>query len=203
MSINPMFDPASKDKDGLQSFGHSPPPQQGLDIWGPLQRRKYLIALFCLIGAGLGYLYYSKTPKIYLSSTQLMISTQAPPTVVDGNFQMDKVSLTKHSSLLESELVLINASKTGKFSTLKTFKDIPEVFIVEALKEMISIFSETDESLLIVCNGTEQDELPVILNQVVAAYKKIIIDDSQTIGQQTVDLVQKLASNLTDEKQRD
>ena len=51
--------------------------QPGFDIWGPLHRRKYLIALFCLIGAGLGYLNSVKTPKTYTSALRLMITTQA------------------------------------------------------------------------------------------------------------------------------
>jgi capsular exopolysaccharide synthesis family protein len=175
---------------------------QGFDIWGPLQRRKYLITLFCLIGAALGYLYYLKTPKVYASSTQLMITTQAPPSLVEGNVQLDKVSLSKHASLLSSELVLGNASVSGSFSSMETFRENP--FPIISLKEdMIRVVSDTDETLQLVCMGPNKDDLPIILNRIVDAYKKIIIEDSQTIGQQTSDLVEKLATKLSDEKQGD
>ena len=102
------------------------PAQQGFDIWGPIQRRKYLIALFCLIGAGLGYLYYSKAERMYSSSTELMISTQAPPSMVDGNIQINQDSLSKHSSLLASQLVLGSAVEAGKLESLKTFQRQPK-----------------------------------------------------------------------------
>lgn len=175
------------------------PAQQGFDIWGPIQRRKYLITLFCLIGAGLGFLYYSKAERMYSSNTELMISTQAPPSMVDGNFQINQDSLSKHSSLLASQLVLGSAAKEGKLENLKTFNDIPN--LASTLQEMIDIKSLTDETLLISCKGPYPEELPVILSSVVAAYEKVILDDSQNIGEQTSALVQKLAAQLSDEKE--
>ncbi len=173
--------------------------QQGFDIWGPVQRRKYLITLFCLIGAGLGYLSYSKTDRTYSSATELMISTQAPPSMVDGNFQINQDSLSKHSSLLASQLVLGSAVAEGKLGTLKTFNDNPNP--AGSLQSMININALTEETLLISCVGPYPEELPVILKSVVAAYEKVILEDSQNIGEQTIALVQKLAAQLSDEKE--
>ena len=175
------------------------PAQQGFDIWGPIQRRKYLITLFCLIGAGLGYLYYSKADRMYSSSTELMISTQAPPSMVDGNFQINQDSLSKHSSLLASQLVLGSAVTEGKLGTLKTFNDNPNP--AGSLQGMIDIDALTDETLLISCAGPYPEELPVILTSVVAAYENVILEDSQNIGEQTIALVEKLAAQLSDEKE--
>lgn len=179
-------------------------PQQGFDIWGPLQRRKYLVALFCLIGAGLGYLYFTKSPKVFSSSTELMISTQAPPTVVDGSFKNDKVSLMKHSSLLASELVMRNAVEKGELASLETFRENPNPgAIIKSLQNgMIEIVSEfdDDETLTVICSGPVPDDLPIILNQISEAYKHIIQDESKTIGEETAALVQELADSLKIEK---
>ncbi len=174
------------------------PSQTGFDIWGPLQRRKYLIALFCLIGAGLGFLFYSKTPKTYSSATQLMITTHAPPSLVDGDVRMDQVSLSKHSSLVSSELVLANASRDGKFETMKSFDETS--YPVGQLKQMITVVPGEKETLTIVCSGPDPDELPVILNQIVVAYEEIILEDSEDIGAETLALVKQLANSLADEK---
>ena len=64
---------------GNGSAGARRQPPQLTDLWGPLQRRKYLVALMCLFGAGLGYLHFSKGPKSFLSVTRLLITTKAPP----------------------------------------------------------------------------------------------------------------------------
>ena len=174
------------------------PANQGFDIWGPLQRRKYLIALFCFIGAGLGYLYNAKTPKVYSSSLQLMISTQAPPSLVDGNFQLAQVSLPKHATLASSELVLSNAASSGRFDKMKTFSDT--AYPVVALRSMLRVIQGEKETMTIVCSGPDPDELPAILNQVVDSYEKIIDEDSQSNGKQMMGLIQKLSDNISDEK---
>ncbi|MEL7500626.1 MAG: polysaccharide biosynthesis tyrosine autokinase [Planctomycetota bacterium] len=171
----------------------------GFDIWGPLQRRKYLIALFCLIGAGAGYLYYVNSPKTYSSTTRLMITTQAPPTMLDGDMRLSRESLDKHVSLIASELILKDASKNGRFERLEVFKDTS--YPVNQLRSMIRVVPETKETLSIVCTGSNPDDLPQILNQIVSSYRKTIKEDSQAIGQKTVDLIQRLANRLNEEKQ--
>ena len=176
-------------------------PNSGFDILGPLQRRKYLVALFCLIGAGLGYLHYIKTPKTYMSGTRLLVSTQAPPSIIDGDMRLSKVSLGKHASMIFSEMILSNAAVEGKFDRMKSFENTS--FPVAVLKEsMVRVTAEKGgETLLISCAGPDAEDLPVILNQIVNAYREEIIEDDQTIGQETIDLIQKLASKVSDEKE--
>ena len=178
------------------------PMQQGFDIWGPLQRRKYLIALFCLIGTALGYLYYSKTPPTYSSYTRLMITTHAPPAIVNGDYQMERgESIPKHVNLISSELVLNAAVESGSFEKMKSFDG--EVFLVGLLKEkMLRVIpdSDSDETLTIVCNGPKAEELPKILNHIVNAYRQNLDDDSQNFGKEATELIEKLSYELTDEK---
>ncbi len=183
-----------------------PPPQtpayQGFDIWGPLQRRKHLIGLFCLIGAMLGLLYYSKTPKTYSSFTRLMITTQAPPAIINGDMQLERVSLSKHANLIASELVLSDAVSTGKLGELKSFQEAG--FPVADLKGMIDVFpdEEAQATLTITCKGTQPDDLPIILNQIVFAYKKNLDEDTESFGRETAELIQLLSSQLMEEKKK-
>ncbi len=174
------------------------PASPGFDIWGPLQRRKYLIALFCLVGAGLGYMYYVKTPQTYSSSLQLMISTQAPPSLVDGNFQLAQVSLAKHATLISSELVLSSASQNGRFERMVTFRDTS--YPLGMLRGMVRVIPGEKETMQIVCTGPEPEELPIILNQIVNSYKEIIEEDSHSNGKQMMSLIQRLSDNISDEK---
>lgn len=200
-SVNPAL-PHSGDPNGNANLLSSMGPQgqqKGFDIWGPLQRRKYLIVLFSIVGAVLGYLHYSKTPKVYNSSAQLLVSTQAPPSMVDGNFKLETVSLPKHVSLVSSELVLANASENGKFDRLKTFEGISHP-VSELSAHMLRVVPGTQETFTLACSGPEPEELPIILNQIIASYKAIIVEDSQTVGEETTDLIEKLAARMSDEK---
>lgn len=177
-------------------------PQQGFDIWGPLQRRKYLIALFCLIGAGLGYLYFVKTPKTYQSAIKLMITTQAPPIFADGDLQIKGASMPAHASLIASQLVLSQAVDAGDLGKLDTFKEI--AYPVGSLKDMLKVQSDgnNSETMTISCVGPNPDDLPKILNQIVAAYRTNIDADSQNIGEESAQVFQELSSKLSNEIRR-
>ena len=194
--------PASTLADGIgqmRVLGTDAAVQPAFDFWGLLQRRKYLIALFCLIGAGLGYLNYVKSPKTYSSNIRMLISTQAPPSIVNGNILLNQNnSLPNHTSLLISELVLSSAVEEGNLDRLNTFSMTGNP--VGLLKNMIRVVPEKGDTFRITCAGTEPEELPGILNQVVESYRRIIVDDSQTVSEKTVELIEKLAGKLSDEK---
>ena len=177
-------------------------PQQGFDIWGPLLRRKYLIALFCLIGTGLGYLYFVKTPKTYSSALKLMITTQAPPSIVNGDLKLEGSSLPKHASLIASELVLSQAVEAGELEKLATFAEI--AYPVGSLKQMLRVVSDekNSETMIISCAGPNPDDLPIILNQIVGAYRQNLEEDSKTFGEETAELIQQLSNQLSSEKRK-
>ncbi len=173
-------------------------PSGGFDIWGPLQRRKYLIALFAIIGAVCGYFYYINCPKVYSSNTLLMITTQAPPSVMGAEFRTHKESLDKHISLIGSEKILDEAARNGNFDNLKTFAETNDP--VGTLKEMLRIVPISSETLSIVCTGPDQDDLPIILEQVVASYKYEIKEDSKTDGDKAEDYIKQVKAKLSDDK---
>ncbi len=171
---------------------------QGLDIWGILQRRKYLVALFCLAGAVLGYFYFTRAPEVYSSETRLMVTTQAPPVIVDGNLKVESQSMAKHASLISSEMVLAQAATNGNFSSMKTFQGVS--YPADRLLEMLRVNTGEDETVTITCDGPEPEELPRILNQIVETYQSVIKEDSQSFGEKTMGLIEQLADQLSSEK---
>ena len=189
-------------KDGYGQVGVpglSPSGSQPFDFWGLLRRRIYLIALFAIVGAALGYLNYVKSPKVYSSVTRLLITTQAPPSIVNGNVMLSqKSSLPNHSSLLASEVVLANAIEQGDLRGLDTFSSSANP--VSVLKSMTRVVPESGDSLQVVCSGANAEDLPIILSQIVESYRSVVIDDSQTKSEQTVSLIEALAKEMGDEK---
>lgn len=177
---------------------NAPQAASAFDIWGPLQRRKYLIALFGFVGALLGYLHYANSPKVYSSSVRLMITTNAPPSLIDGDLRLTKEPMAKHASLISSELVLAEASNRGKFEQLDIFKDTS--YPVAQLQGMVRVVAGSDETLSIVCTGSNPDDLPAILSQIVQTYESKIKEDSQAVGQNAIELIQRLEARLNLEK---
>lgn len=175
---------------------------KGFDIWGPLQRRKGIIILLCLIGAAVGYLNFTKTPKTYQSSLRLMITTQAPPSIVNGDLKLKSDSLTKHASLITSELVLNQAVESGALQRLPTFRGVG--YPVGKLKQMVRVGSSgnNSETMTLSCSGSQPHDLPTILNQVVEAYRRNLADDSKAFGEESTDLIKELSEQLSNEKRK-
>ena len=170
----------------------------GIDIWGPLQRRKYLIALFAIVGAVCGYFYYINCPKVYSSNALLMITTQSPPSLIEANRRSEQESLDKHASLIGSELVLDNAIDRGQFDGMRTFQE--SGYPLGTLKEMLRVVPVSKETLSIVVTGPDPDELPEILREIIISYNSEIEKDSKTDGQKATDYIETFKEQLDDDK---
>lgn len=98
----------------------SEPP--AIDFLGPILRRKSIIVLFCLVGAGIGYLLYKQEKPTYQSALRLMVWTQAPPSIVKGDLMVQGVSLAKQTNLIKSQLVLASAIERGNLPSYSHFE---------------------------------------------------------------------------------
>ena len=170
----------------------------GIDIWGPLQRRKYLIALFAIVGAVCGYFYYINCPKVYSSNALLMITTQNPPSLIDSNLRHEQESLEKHVSLIGSELVLERAVDRGQLDNMRTFED--SGYPVGALKEMLRVVPISTETLSIVVTGPDPDELPEILDEIIRSYNSEIEKDSNDDGKKAKEYIETFKDQLSRDK---
>lgn len=187
--------PNSFDRPG----GQSNPQNKGIDIWGAIQRRKFLVLLLACIGWGIGYIQYTNTPKTFASSTKLMVSTQAPPELIDGNVRVAKNSNQKYANLIKSDVVLGNAVENGNFQQLKSFAGSGNP--VGQLKGgMLRVVPDASEAIVIRVEGPVAEDLPIILAQVVKSFTELIEEDSQDVSQQTVALIESLASQLSNQK---
>lgn len=208
MTLLPPADPASS----LPASPRNPssnaasatlPQQGGFDVWGPLQRRKYLIALFTLLGLLGGYLYYLNSPEVFSSSTRIMVTSMVPSASMleGGQMRQAKESLSKHANLISSEMIFEDAATAGKFQQLDIFKDT--TYPAAKLRSMIQVVTNQQDAMTLVCSGSNPDDLPAILNQIVSSYQKTVKRDSLAIGQKTVDLIRKLSDKINEEKQDD
>ena len=180
-------------------------PQQNemptIDLLGPLMRRKLLIALFSIVGCGLAYYAFTKAKPKYQSSARIMITSQAPPSVGEDGNRAQKFSIARHERLMSSQLVLEAAANEGNFDEMTTFAGGGDV--AGALAGVLSLSyskGEDDRILRIAATGPDENELPVILNQVIKTYMGEIAEDSKATGQEALTLVASLRDQLVKEK---
>jgi len=204
----------SPSSENLPTYGHGPPAYENgnygygdqppevnsssIDIYGALLRRKFVVILLAMIGAGVAYLVYSQAKPIFASSVRLMIWNQAPPSIVNGETVQRTVSIPKQINLISSELILSAAIKNGNLEKLDSFQGVP--FTLSALSQMIKVQSADKEresdSINITCQCPVADDCRVILDQVYSAYLSILEEDNAAAGKESVMLLEKVQEQL-------
>ncbi|MFM8571134.1 MAG: AAA family ATPase, partial [Pirellula sp.] len=181
------------------------PPIPTIDFYGALWRRKSVIVLLSILGAAVSSLLYTQVTPVYASIMKLMLFVQAPPSVINGEVVPQTVSLEKHRVLLSGQTVLAEAIRNGQLDKLSTFQgaDSP----ITDLRKMLTISPVgkdlTSDALEIICEGKFKEELPGILNQVVASYISAIEKDSEISGKESVELIERLQRSLVDDQKTD
>ncbi len=178
-----------------------PSQQSGYDWLGAVLRRKEILLFTIPLAAILGYVFYTRQPKVYASNLKLMIWTHLPPKIVNGEtVAAPSVSLGKHINLLTSELVLTKAVDAGELKALKTFAG--NSYPMGQLRSMFSVgpVDGAEDTLSLQVKGAEPSELPEILTGIVAAYQEILNEDAAAINKSSVELIEKLQVQVSSEK---
>ena len=176
-----------------------------IDFYGALWRRKSVIVLLSLLGAAVASLIYTQATPVYASVLRLMLFVQAPPSVINGEIVPQTVALEKQRVLLTGQTVLGEAIRNGQLDKLSTFQGSESP--VGDLRKMLTVSPVgkdlTSDALEIICEGTQKEDLPGILNQVVSSYISAIEKDSEASGKESVELIERLQRSLVDDQKRD
>jgi capsular exopolysaccharide synthesis family protein len=169
-----------------------------LDLWGAILRRKFVVILASMIGAGLGYLHYLKTPEKYRSEIKLSVTSQAPPKIINGDTFVQKVSMPLHKNLIASQLVVGKAIEQGDLLQTELLQG--ELSPVNKLRGLLKVqtVDKSDELMLLSLTGPDADELPKILKFVVDAYEEVVTQENKAVGQEAADLMEKLQKQFVD-----
>jgi capsular exopolysaccharide synthesis family protein len=193
------YGPPTNENNGY-GYGEQPPEisQPSIDFWGAIVRRKFVVILLSIIGAGVAYLAYTQAEPRYESTMRLMIWNQAPPSIVNGEPVQRNVSIPKQMNLISSELILASAVKNGNLDKLESFQD--ETFPLAALQKMIKVQPSDKEresdSINITCECPFAKDCRVILEQVYSSYVSVLEEDNATAGKESVMLLEKVQEQL-------
>ena len=153
---------------------------------------------FILLGLAVGYFVFTKQPAKFASSLKLMIWTQSPPTIVNGEAIVQPVPLGKHLSLLTSQVVLNNAIKEGNLRELKSFADKDALSFLKGSLSAATV--DAADTLLLTARGPDPADLPTVLNTVVSSYQSIVNEDTAAVGKESAELIQKFQEKVSKEK---
>ncbi len=121
--------------------------------------------------------------------------------MMNGETIVQAVSIPKHQNLVASELVLASAVRKGQLEKLATFSGSP--FAAGMLRSMVKVtpVDKAADALELRCTGPVAADLPVILEQIVAAYMSVIEEDTVAAGKDSVMLIERLQERLVDDQQ--
>jgi succinoglycan biosynthesis transport protein ExoP len=162
-------------------------PEKEGSIWSSLTfawRRKGLVILSLMIGAGLGYMHFLKQDPIYKSSTQVMIVEERPRLPING-VELEKSSEEMHVTMMRGQAVISKAITDGKLDRLSPVS----LSIVGGGNRQGAIIQLSYES-------HDPDECPKVLNAVVKAYEQILDEMYQDVSKETVELIGRAKDQL-------
>ena len=175
------------------SFDNMSDKEQGLDIWGFLQRRKSFIILLSLVGAGLGYLYFQRQVPRYTSSALLQVIHHSSDPRVENI--MAERNLSDAQFVVSSRKLLAPCIEKHNLSQLETLRGLTEEDAVRRIAGMVSTRAMAANIVQLSCEGSNPNDTAQIANAVAQEF----IAHQQESYENAVTKLQQLLTQAKDE----
>ena len=164
---------------------------QGLDLWGFLQRRKSFVILLAIVGAGLGYLYFQRQVPRFSSNALLQVIHHSSDPRVEG--MMAERNLSDSQFVITSPKLLVPCVEKYNLSELNTLRGMTPDAAAQRIAGMVNTNSLAANILQLTCTGPDANDTAEIAN----AVSKEFIEHQKENYQ---DAVSTLAGLLTQAK---
>ncbi|MCA9111287.1 MAG: hypothetical protein KDA52_15145, partial [Planctomycetaceae bacterium] len=176
------------------------PNDQGMDIFGFLMRRKWLIIFGLVSGVSFGYMYYVRQPEVFQSRGQMVVVKEFAQRPIAGGQQVDYTvprqnQLATDTYLIRSPAIVgpaVEANNLAELATLSGSSN-PVDTIINGLT--VNQIDETANILEIRFSGRHPDDCGRIINAVMKSYRSYLEKAYESTNQDT----QLLLSNARDE----
>ena len=175
------------------SFDNMSDKEQGLDIWGFLQRRKSFIILLSLVGAGLGYLNFQRQVPRYTSSALLQVIHHSSDPRVENI--MAERNLSDAQFVVSSRKLLAPCIEKHNLSQLETLRGLTEEDAVRRIAGMVSTRAMAANIVQLSCEGSNPNDTAQIANAVAQEF----IAHQQESYENAVTKLQQLLTQAKDE----
>jgi succinoglycan biosynthesis transport protein ExoP len=164
---------------------------QGLDLWGFLQRRKSFVILLAILGTGLGYLYFQRQVPRFSSNSLLQVIHHSSDPRVEG--MMAERNLSDSKFVIPSPKLLVPCVEKYNLSELNTLRGMTPDKAADRIAGMVNTNSLAANILQLTCTGPDANDTAEIAN----AVSKEFIEHQKENYQ---DAVSTLAGLLTQAK---
>lgn len=181
--------------------------QQSLDIIKVLWRWKWLPILGALIGAGVGYMFYTKMPAQFQSMALVQVTSSVPASSSLELYDPEKVAQwanrNDESRVIKSQKVLGEAVRIGDLS--QYFPGLPEAAIVFELMDPVKGVevlpaerSEkvTTQQLYISYVSNNPDLSQAVVNAVIAGYQSFLSEEYRAVDEETLNYFRSAEQRL-------
>lgn len=192
----------------------APAPQSSqFDIVQILWRWKWLPILGSIIGAGLGFLYFSQQPATYQAQAMVQVVNTMPMPTRNSFFEPADKGITRadESMVIRSQTVLLLAVKKGMLSEQvgTEFTGLPPDEIVALLKAdrsplVIEPADKDDNTTLIgISYISENAEFATkVVNAIVEGYSEYLEKEYKSVGDELSGILSNAKNALTDDFKR-
>ena len=150
--------------------------QAGVDIWGILARRKWLVILGMILGSGLGYIYLLQADPVYESVAQVLIEEKQAPSLPLAGFDTELVVASeeaKHAVVIRSPRILSQAFKDYSLEKLPTFLEDPQPLVSLSEQLDVEIVEEGTHVLNVSYRGPNPDDTQKVTGSIVRIIPEI------------------------------
>lgn len=165
----------------------------GLDIWGFLQRRKSFIILLAMVGAGLGYLYFQRQIPRYSSSALLQVIHHNSDPRVEG--LLAERNLSDAQFVITSSKLLLPCYENHNLQELESLRGLTPENAIRRIAGMIRANSEAANIVRLSCEGANPSDTARIAN---AVAEEFILHQKESY-EDAVTKLQQLLTRAKDE----
>ncbi len=139
-----------------------------LDVWGFIRRRKSIIFVLAIVGAGLGYFLYQQQVPLYRSSARMEVSHSASERIFDDLMGDDM--LENAMFIIPSPDVLRPAYQKHQLAELDTFHGMDEDEAIGFITKTLGIEQLSPGVIELQFDGGDPRDTPEITNAIANEY---------------------------------
>ena len=165
-----------------------------LDIWGFIRRRKTVILVLAVVGAGLGYFLFQQQVPRYRSSARMEV-IQSVSDRVFGQFLGDDM-LADAMFIIPSPEVVRPAYQEYSLKDLETFRGMDEDRAINFISRSLQIKQLSKGVIELQFEGEQPRDTPVITNAVAKEYIKRQKDSFESESDKLTKLLDNDRANI-------
>lgn len=164
------------------------------DLWGLLNRRKWLVFLGIVTGVTLGFVYHYNTDPVYKSEASMSIEPKNPYVAPIGRNEVlpgGQMLSSRHDKFIMKKEFIHNVFKKNEYFKLSSYANMTESEAVSAALDDLDVKPEREEPNIFILEfqAKDQEESKLILNSIITAYNEDLNDKYQ-------DETQKIANEF-------